>query len=98
MSYITKKEEQLLLDIETYIFIALNFKRESFNDEEEFLKTWSNYQELWNLNERLQNERKALNERSKEGMRKYRTENPEKAREYARNYMKEYNKRRKEAK
>lgn len=97
MAYITKKEEQLLLDIETYIFIALNFKRESFNDEEEFLKTWSNYQELWNLNERLQNERKALNEKSKESMRKYRTENPEKAREYARNYMKEYKKKRKEA-
>lgn len=93
MSYISKKEEAVLLEIETFIFNVLNFKRECFESEEEFLSTWKNYADLWALNERLSNERKALNAKAKDGMRKYRTENPDKAKAYAREYMRNYKKR-----
>ncbi len=94
MSYISKKEEELLLDIEQYIFTCLNFKRESFTGPDEFVKVWADYQSLWNLNERLQKERERTNQASKTAMRRYRCENPEKAKAYA----KEYNKRYREAK
>lgn len=97
MAYITKKEEDVLLNIEQYVFTALNFKRESFESVEEFVKLYADYQALWNLNERLQNDRKISNEKSKEGMRRYRKDNPE-AKEKAKLYMRKYNKRRKEAK
>lgn len=90
MSYISKKDEELLLDIEQFIFTVLNFKRGSFEDEEEFFKTWNDYQKLWNLNERLGKERTELNKIAKVGMQKYRKENPEKAKAYAKEYMKKY--------
>ena len=93
MSYISKKEEELLIDIEQYIFVCLNFKRDSFTDAEEFVKVWADYQELWNLNERLRKERERINEASKAGMRKYRKENPEKAKAYAKAYNKKYRER-----
>ena len=90
MSYISKKDEELLLDIEQFIFTVLNFKRESFTDMDEFVKTWSDYQKLWNLNERLGKERTEMNKIAKIGMQKYRKENPEKAKAYAKEYNKEY--------
>ena len=93
MPYISKKDEELLLDIEQYIFICLNFKRDSFTGPEEFAKVWADYQSLWNLNERLGKARKELNEQSKEGMRKYRRENPEKAKAYAKEYNKKHRQR-----
>lgn len=100
MPYISKKEEDLLLDIEQYIFTCLNFKRESFTDADEFVKVWEEYQALWDLNERLSKERERINDQSRSGMRKYRKDNPEKAKAYAKKYNDEYRmgKRRKEAK
>lgn len=91
MAYLTKKEEETLLDIEQYIFTLLNFKRETFESTDEFMKVWSDYQKLWKLNDRLIQDREKMNAFSREGMRKYRSENPEKAKEYARQYMRQYN-------
>jgi len=97
MAYINKQEEELLLDIEQYIFIVLNFKRNSFTDEEEFFQLLENYQKLWQLNERLKNAREDVNKQAREGMRKFRSEHPE-HKEKDRLYMREYNRRKKSGK
>lgn len=98
MPYISKKEEETLLNLEELVFHFINFKRESFDSVDDFVSTYALYLDLWKINERLQKNRAEENQKSKAGMRKFRSENPEKAKQYAREYMREYNRRKKEAK
>lgn len=95
MAYISKKEQDLLVWVENFMFDILQNRQDVFVDLEGFGKVYNKYLELWVLNEKLLKDRELNNLKSKENMRNFRTNSKtsKKAKKKAREYMREYNKR-----
>lgn len=96
MPYISIKD---LKTIDKYLTkqCELNIPLVRAMTDEEFVKEIDEYHEVVQIFSKLYKKQKELNEISKEGMRRYRKDNPE-AKEKAKLYMREYIKRRKEVK
>ena len=93
MPYISLKE---LKTIDNYITkqCELNIPLVKAMTDEDFEKEIEEYHQVVSIFFKLYDKQKELNETSKEGMRKFRKNNPERAKEYARTYYRN----RKEAK
>ena len=95
MPYISMKE---LRTIDKYLTKQCSMNLVSNMSKEEAEQEIKEYCEVVEIFMHLYGENDKLIEKAKEGMKKYRANNPEKVKTYNREYMRKYNKRRKEAK